>query len=337
MKPSSESTHRHIGRGFTHRPRELRVRPSSLLLTDAFSAPWDGGDRVLVSAVGSPEFVETALSRLAETAPSTRFSVLTRAPAAPGLDHLPPDPGWDASIFGVAGWRAVVFLTEDENHPDHRNALAFLVRLCDFDRAFLCESHFVLVDITRHTRTPTVDGRRLKTFFYLEPETWTYLYRAARDIPGQGVAVEIGSYVGGSAVAIGMGCRDAAKAPLVSIDEVLVAGWYANIEAAGLSPHVLPLEASSHRAAAGWPRFAHDRGLPPEIRLLFIDGDHGFEAVEHDLDHWGRHVAANGEIVVHDFYNPFHPGPARACMAWLAAHPDWKIVHRLPEAVVLAR
>ncbi|MCP4660344.1 MAG: class I SAM-dependent methyltransferase [bacterium] len=324
-------------RGKRHRARDQHILASSLLWTDSFEPPWGSGEDVLISATGPSELIASTVERLVETAPATRFRLMTNAPVAVEVDTRPLAPSWDPSPFAVREWCAIVFITTDENHPDHRNALHYLAHRSEFRRAFLCESHFALIDVTRHTRTPAVAGRVFKTFFYLEPETWSYLYQSARDLDGPGVALEIGSYVGGSALALAMGCRAGHHPPAVSIDPVLVEAFYANLGDAGCLDHVVPVAASSEKVAADWPRLARQRGLPPGIRLLFVDGDHELEAVRHDLTEWSRHVIAEGEIVVHDYYNAFHPGAARACQGFLREHPEWRVVYRLPEAVVCAR
>lgn len=319
------------------RPHDGPVPVADLLWTDTFEPPWLSGDDVLISAVGSREIIQETVSRLLETSPETGFRLMTNAAVETPLPTSPLGPQWDPSCFSVDQWSSILFLTDNENHPDHRNALAFLVQRCEFRQAFLCESHFALIDITRHARTPARDGRVSRVFFYLEPETWSYLYDSARDLAGPGVALEIGSYVGGAAVALAAGSREGRHPPAVAVDPVLVEGWYAAVRESGCRSAVIPVVTTSKEAARTWPAFAREHGLPTHIRLLFLDGDHEFDAVLLDLELWSRHVTAGGRIVVHDAYNPFHPGVARALHRWLSREPAWRIVNHLPEAVVCGR
>lgn len=52
--------------------------------------------------------------------------------------------------------------------------------------------------------------------------------------------------------------------------------------------------------------------------LAFIDGDHGYEGVKHDLESWGSRVRAGGIILVHDA-TPRFPGVLRALGEWARA------------------
>jgi len=61
-----------------------------------------------------------------------------------------------------------------------------------------------------------------------------------------------------------------------------------------------------------------------QIHLLFIDGDHRYEAVKADLECWGAKVAPGGLIIMHDYgaqpkhllQNPELGGVRRAAMEW---------------------
>ncbi len=116
-------------RGGPHEPRDQHLLASNLIWTDAFVPPWGANEDVLVAASGSPALVDAAFGRLVETSPATHFRLMTNAPVATPVDKLPLSPSWDPSRFTVAWWRAIVFITEDENLPDHRNALHYLISI----------------------------------------------------------------------------------------------------------------------------------------------------------------------------------------------------------------
>jgi predicted O-methyltransferase YrrM len=142
------------------------------------------------------------------------------------------------------------------------------------------------------------------------------LYRLARDGEGTGAIVEIGSWMGRSTAWLAAGSMARGREHVHAVDTfdggpALKAEDYPilkeqgttyhvfteNLERAGVFDHVEPVIADSRAAAAGW-----DKGA---IRLIFIDGDHSYEAVKADLEAWLPHVASGGYIVfddVHDHY-----------------------------------
>lgn len=66
----------------------------------------------------------------------------------------------------------------------------------------------------------------------------------------------------------------------------------ANVERLGLADRVEAIQSPSLKAAAAW-----NRG---PLRLIFIDGDHSYEASKADFDAWRPHVAPGGLIAFHD-------------------------------------
>lgn len=61
-----------------------------------------------------------------------------------------------------------------------------------------------------------------------------------------------------------------------------------------LIDRVVPLMGTSEFWAKHWP-------LKQKIGFLYIDGDHRYEHVLHDIRHWSRFVAKDGVIAGHDF------------------------------------
>lgn len=143
---------------------------------------------------------------------------------------------------------------------------------------------------------------------------------AAHLLPG-GVAVEIGSYCGKSAVHLGHVARECG-ARLVTIDhhrgsEEQQAGWEYHDETlvgddgrmdtlpflrrtlarAGLEDVVDVLVARSPDVASWWGR---------ELDLVFVDGGHTDEHAQGDYEGWARWVRPGGALVIHDVF----PDPA---------------------------
>lgn len=60
---------------------------------------------------------------------------------------------------------------------------------------------------------------------------------------------------------------------------------------------IVPIKSDSAAAAAAWSG--------PKVGLLFIDGDHRYEAVKRDFEAWLPHVAPGGVVAFHDYSRPF--------------------------------
>lgn len=138
--------------------------------------------------------------------------------------------------------------------------------------------------------------------------------------PG-GVAVEIGSYCGKSAVYLGHAAAGAG-ARLVTIDhhrgsEEQQAGWeyhdtslvgsdgrmetlpfLREVLAAAELEHVVDVVVARSPAVASW--------WGAELDLVFVDGGHTDEHANADYDGWARWIRPGGALVIHDVF----PDPA---------------------------
>ncbi|MCP4590319.1 MAG: hypothetical protein GY842_06225, partial [bacterium] len=204
-------------------PTELTIDLRRGLWMDCFSPPFKAGERILISAVGSELFVVPVIERLVQTAPGTTFLYVSDSP----FDLPIPSASSDLLASGrspEAEFDGLLFVTDNEAHPHHRNALSRLCACCKFAAAYILGPHFHLFDITQHTLTPEAGGKRHRTFAYVEPSTWHWLYTIARSGPGRGAVVEIGSYVGGTTLALAAGCVAGERGRVVTVDVTLVDG-----------------------------------------------------------------------------------------------------------------
>jgi predicted O-methyltransferase YrrM len=148
---------------------------------------------------------------------------------------------------------------------------------------------------------------------FLHPLEGYALLLLAEQGPGAGSVVEIGSYMGRSTSFLALGVKRASRPPVVAVDhfggspehqagashesKVLVAEgttynqFLRNLEIAGVAEHVRPIRAGSREASRGWQE---------PIRLLFIDGDHSYEASREDFAAWSPQVEGSGLIAFHD-------------------------------------
>ncbi|WP_300155324.1 class I SAM-dependent methyltransferase [Solidesulfovibrio sp.] len=147
---------------------------------------------------------------------------------------------------------------------------------------------------------------------FLDPIEGYALLLLAEFGPGVGSIVEIGSYAGRSTCYLAKGAKRAHREKIVAVDHFrgspehrsgganesahvlrgdLFDVFGENLKKAGLDDWVRPLRLSSAEAVAGWSH---------PVRLLFIDGDHSYEASRQDFESWSRWLAPQGLAVFHD-------------------------------------
>jgi hypothetical protein len=130
------------------------------------------------------------------------------------------------------------------------------------------------------------------------------LYRLAKEVT-VGCIVEIGSYQGHSTVALARGAAAGSDAPVYAIepherfDGVLGgtfgpqdrAAFYRRMLRTSCYKSVRLINLKSHIAVSGWEE---------PVGLLWIDGDHRYEAVKQDFESWRPHLISTGIVVFHD-------------------------------------
>jgi hypothetical protein len=124
-----------------------------------------------------------------------------------------------------------------------------------------------------------------------------FLFNLSLRTKGIGEVVEIGTNVGKSAIALAYGQKIKDGKPITSIDIYEHPDIRKNIEMAGVSDYVKRIVCPSHKFVKTWDK---------SIELLWIDGDHAYVGVCHDIKKWGGFVAAGGIIALHDY--PGHRG-----------------------------
>jgi len=137
------------------------------------------------------------------------------------------------------------------------------------------------------------------------------LHLLARFGPGQGEVVEIGSFMGRSTCWLASGLALAGRGKVTAVDTFqgspehqsdphlkkilaegkLFAAFQVMVEQHGLAAHVHPLVGDAHALARTWTN---------PLRLLFIDGDHSYQAVSRDFADWAKFVVPGGVVCLHD-------------------------------------
>lgn len=171
---------------------------------------------------------------------------------------------------------------------------------------FLNKLKTILTYLDLSDRLGEVDG------FLLDIQAFA-LMTLANEGPGCGAIVEIGSFKGRSTCCLALGSMSAHREKVYAVDhfqgspehqlgalcetrEVVESGttfptFLENIRKAGVASYVVPIQKPSAEAAAEWSG---------PIRLLFIDGDHSYEASKLDFESWSPFVVTGGIIVFHD-------------------------------------
>lgn len=136
------------------------------------------------------------------------------------------------------------------------------------------------------------------------PDECLFLTELARDVQ-TGVIVEIGSYRGRSTVALALGSKHGAGRPVFAVEpHERFSGEYGaefgpddrtafgeNVRRAGVESLVTLIGDRSEVAAGSWAE---------PIGLLWIDGDHTYEAVRRDFDAWSPYLVDGARVAFHD-------------------------------------
>jgi predicted O-methyltransferase YrrM len=172
------------------------------------------------------------------------------------------------------------------------------------------------------------------------------LHDLAQSLPNRHVnVVEIGSWVGKSAIIISTALRSKEATQFFCVDpfdassderaqprlEMRASGFSqplwetfnANIRRFGNAKIIIPKRGLSQEIVNDW----HD-----EVDMLFIDGNHEFEAVKRDFSDWSPFIKEGGIILFHDTYfespNPnidfYYKGPGQTVKMFLKNSPDWE-------------
>lgn len=123
-----------------------------------------------------------------------------------------------------------------------------------------------------------------------------------------GDIIEIGSYKGKSTIALALGSSlmSTKKRPIYAIDpfvEPPFKFFWENVKNHGLEKFVTPIKKHSEEALDDCPK---------SIAAIFIDGDHNYFSVKHDIIHYATRVVKGGFIVFHDYDSHYWPGVQKA-------------------------
>jgi predicted O-methyltransferase YrrM len=163
------------------------------------------------------------------------------------------------------------------------------------------------------------------------------LFDAAAAITGQGVIVEIGSWKGRSTTWLASGARagghrvyavDPHRRSRENPEAATLDEFLDNLARNGLTDVVEPLVMTSEEAAAR---------IAGPVELLFIDGDHSYEAVRRDAELWLPRLMEGGTVMFHDAATAAYTGPRRVVRQAVCGNPQFDRIRRVGSMVVARR
>ena len=183
----------------------------------------------------------------------------------------------------------------------------------------------------------------------ISAEVGELLHNQAAVVPASNAIVELGSYRGKSTSYLARGAKIGYGAPVFAVDawseevsawrnrvlERLPSATYREfldqINRAGVKDQVTPLRSMTTLAAEMWA----DMEGGQSVGLLYIDGDHHFDAVLADYRAWRPHLAEDALVIFDDYDQTNNPGVLAAVSA-LAESGEIVNVEKHAERLALA-
>ncbi len=171
-----------------------------------------------------------------------------------------------------------------------------------------------------------------KIFTYTNPHELRALYNLALNCPQGAVALEIGSHLGASSCYIAMGLKKV-NGHLLCVDtwqnQTMPEGEQDTFiefqkNTNGVKQQITPIRKRSEEVNAD------DIKVP--LNLVFIDGDHAYEAVKRDFENTQKWLTEDGIIAFHDFSTPYFEGVNRVVGEALASG-KWIIMGQVDSLV----
>lgn len=134
---------------------------------------------------------------------------------------------------------------------------------------------------------------------FLRPEEAKELFRLAAEGPGEGAIVNIGHFLGGSAIIMAKAAKTNNREKVFSFDTRRLGPPGFDAEN-GVEDHLVFSVTHSVEAARAWARRADTA-----IRLLLIDGDHSHDGCAADLNAWLPYLVPGGVVAVHDYCSEY--------------------------------
>jgi len=184
----------------------------------------------------------------------------------------------------------------------------------------------------------------------ISAEVGELLHNFAGVVSSDNAIVELGSYRGKSTCYLARGSKPGHGAPVFAVDawSEEVSSWrnrvlsrlpsatytefLAQLRKAGVLDQVTPVRSMTTLAAEMWADGLWDA----KVGLLYIDGDHHFEAALADYRAWHPHLADDALVIFDDYDTDNNPG-VLAAVAALAESGEITDVEKAAGRLALAR
>jgi len=155
-----------------------------------------------------------------------------------------------------------------------------------------------------------------------------------------GCIVEIGSYRGRSTVALASGSMTGSRVAVYAIEPHesftgALGGVFGPQDRKEFFKNVLRTGVGEIVRLVNLPSKVVSKGWDKEIALLWIDGDHKYEAVRRDFDCWEPFVVKGGIIAFHDSKDP-ELGPSKVIDEAISSR-KFKQICQIDETTVLEK
>ncbi|GAX91992.1 class I SAM-dependent methyltransferase [Effusibacillus lacus] len=159
----------------------------------------------------------------------------------------------------------------------------------------------------------------------------------------EGQIVEIGTWMGKSAICLGLGSQYVSrkKKKIVTIDTFDCRGRFGSLKREStleeFKTNISQFELTDRvDCIIGDSRLVKDQVTDP-ISLLFIDGDHSFEGVWNDIKNYSEKISEGGLIVFHDYGYPGEPDVAKVVDQFLDRNPAYEKLMQCKTMLVIRK
>ena len=158
---------------------------------------------------------------------------------------------------------------------------------------------------------------------WLSAQEAALLYREALAVD-EGCIVEVGSFRGRSTTALGLGVRAGHGVPVYAIDphepfSGPLGGDFGPEDRGAFFRNMLRTKLYRHVRLVNLPSTVVAPGWDQPVGMLWLDGDHNYEAVRADFLAWQPHLLPGAAVIFDDATKP-DLGPARVVPEAIAEH-----------------
>ncbi len=191
---------------------------------------------------------------------------------------------------------------EDKLKNRYENILSFLETLNLKEVTYVIDKNFKVwklthCDIEGWSAKWEVGGESLLLpMTLLSAKEREELFKLGNSGPAEGAIVNIGNFLGGSSILLGKGSKKGNREKVYSFDPKYYSLKENYLKENQVDDWIIFNRQNSENGAQSWQERDDKR-----IRLLFIDGDHSYEACKKDISMWIPFLVPGGIVALHDY------------------------------------